>query len=246
MFTKEFRAECLLTFIGLNVVTLIFASIAEYFSPKSIFKSSTWKQNEKYWNKRAFQAIKGYVYGIPTFWINAVLGAYWNLYCAQTYYHREEFNVGRFLTQIGIYVVLYDTLFYWQHRMWHIKWPINLYKHIHSWHHQYHPVTCYAAQGNHPLESLVIGAIYFIIGIGMSWIFPFDPLSHQIPAVMLAWWGIIVHDGTFFPVHMVHHDKVHYNFAFGYLKFWDVLCDTYQAPSGRKDIDLQATSIKMQ
>lgn len=246
MFRNKFASEFLNAFVGLNVVTLVFGSIVECFNPNSIFKPATRKQNEKYWNKRVIEAIKGFVYSMPTFIIGSVTTAIWEVHYAEIYYEPKEFelNVGQFLIQMVIYFILLDFLGYWQHRLFHIRAPINLYKHIHSYHHQFHPITSYANSAEHPIEALLIPSLHFVVAIIASWIFPFDPTTHQIAGLLVMLFGLVVHDGTFCEYHKTHHDTVHFNFANGYSQFWDVLCNTYKDSSERLSSVYRIKQIK--
>lgn len=238
MFTDHFLTECITTFVILNVCNLVIPTIVECFHEKSIFKTRARKQNEGYWKRRVREAVKAYVYSVPAHLVMSVVNPIWDLYYAELYCTHANFHLGRSLVLFAIYLILFDALIYWMHRFFHIRSPIDLYKRIHSFHHQFHPVTAYAADAAHPVESLIFGSSHFIIAMCMSWIFPFDRVSHQIPAIILLVWGIIVHDETFLKYHTTHHDTVNYNFG-QYWRFWDVICNTYKAPSEKQSSSLQ-------
>ena len=211
MFTSEFSAECINNFIALNVVSLVLGTVVECLNPRSIFKPTTRALNKKYWSKRVQEAVKGYVYSMPTFTVGALLTAIWDTHYAEMYCHHAEFDFGRFLLLMILYAILIDSLFYWYHRISHIRTPINLYKHIHQYHHQFNPVTSYSTSATHPIEGMVAISLHFIIAVICSCIFPFDPMSHQIAGFLLTVFNLISHDGTFAADHMTHHDTVNFN-----------------------------------
>lgn len=238
--------EFLQTFIVTNIVTIVLGSIAECCNEKSIFKPATRRQNEKYWRKRVHQAIKAYVYSMLTSLMSSVMQAIWAGNYAEIYCTHPHFHFGRFLIGVIFYFILMDFLFYWEHRLLHVRSPIDVYKHIHLFHHRFNPVTSYAYQAGHPVEWGVLNSNHFIIGFMMFWIFPFDVHSHQLAGLLEMVWSIFTHDGTFLADHMTHHDTVTKNFGMGYLKFWDVLCNTYRGYGERKAGVMKATRIKLQ
>lgn len=234
MSANLFLVEFFKQFIVFNAAAIVIGSIAECFNAKSIFKPATRKQNKQYWEKRVREAIKGYLYSIPAFVVEAASNAKWDMDYEKIYCSHPEFHFGRFVILMIIYSIMYDSLLYWYHRLLHIRTPIDLYKHIHSFHHQFNPVTSYANHAFHPIDALLLLVPHYAIGITMSWIFPFDVLSHRIPGLFFLIYGFIVHDGTFWPDHKTHHETVNFNFASGYSRFWDVLCNTYKSPSEKR------------
>lgn len=226
-------------FIVLNVVTIVIATIVECLSEKSIFKPTTRKQNGTYWNKRVSQIIKSYVYSMPTFVVGAVYAAVWDMEYAEVYCHHPEFHLGRFVIHIAIYLFVVDTVNYWYHRMYHIRTPIDLYQLVHWYHHQFNPLTSYATFAIHPIFALGATLPHYLVAVGMSLIFPFDLVSHQIAGFMVLVFRIISHDGT-------HHDTANYNFAVGYWTFWDKVGNTYNDSSERRASALRANRIRMQ
>lgn len=182
---------------------------------------------------------------MPTFVVGGTFSAIWDLHYAEIYCTHSGFHIGRFIVQMMIHTVVIDTLFYWYHRISHIRTPFDVYKHVHSYHHQFNPVTSYAASAQHPIEAVVVTVIHFSDAILFSRIFPLDPMSHQIAGLATLLYGLISHDGTFGADHKTHHNTVNYNYAGGWWKFWDVTCNTYKAPSKRKSYILAAKKKKM-
>ena len=233
LFTKELWNTSILHFIALNVTTLVFGTIVECFNERSIFKPATRKNNEKYWKRRVNEAIKAYVYSIYTFVVSALFGALWDLHYGDIFYGDTEFHFGRFLILTVIYWIMFDAYLYWYHRLLHIRTPINLYKHIHLYHHQFKIVTSYASGANHPIESVIAASNHFVPGNVMAWIFPFDALSHQNAGFLMVLYALVLHDEDWGAVHIYHHHYVNFNFG-AWSVFWDKMCNTYKNPAGRK------------
>ncbi|XP_072984185.1 very-long-chain aldehyde decarbonylase GL1-8-like isoform X1 [Typha latifolia] len=63
------------------------------------------------------------------------------------------------LSQIVLYFILEDFVFYWGHRLLHTK---LLYKHIHSVHHEYATPFGLTSEYAHPAEILFLGFATFI------------------------------------------------------------------------------------
>ena len=243
MSSEAFLAIFASTLVSINVATFVISTIVECCNKQSIFKASTRKQNEKYWRERIRASIKGFVHSVPNFVLSSIFTAIWELKHPDIY-HSGGFQIARFPLQIAIYLFLFDTGFYWQHRLFHIRSPINLYKHVHHYHHDYDPVTSYANQALHPVEAFVSNFLHFSIAISVAWIFPFDLRTHQISGVLTLIYGIFAHDGTFCVHHMIHHDTVIKNFG-PLWNFWDVLCNTHKVRSKRQSDALQAKKKKV-
>ena len=243
----EFGTEFIQNFIGVIVATILVGSSAEYFNEKSIFKRSTRKQNGHYWTQRVREIIKTFLHSMPTFLISAIYSALWNLHYAQLYCGHSAFHFGWFQIQMMIYFILFDSVLYWQHRLFHIRAPIDLYEHIHSYHHQFDPITSFASQAMHPIEACIVVSHHFSVAVMMSWIFPLDLLSHQMLGGIGLLWGFFSHDGTFSQFHKTHHETKNSNFALGlFTTFWDRICNTYTDSSEMKANMLQSKRIKIQ
>jgi len=129
--------------------------------------------------------------------------------------------------------VVEDTWHYWLHRALHDK---RIYKHIHKIHHHFQAPFGMIAEYAHPLETLILGAGFFI-GIATF-------CTHFV--LLWAWVTvrlfetIDVHTGYDIPYmnpfHLIPfyggakaHDFHHYNFTGNYsstFTWWDKLCGT--------------------
>ena len=245
MLNTEFYAACFQNFIGANVISIVLYTIIELFNENSIFKRVEREENPKRWSKRVSEAIKGYKCSMASLVISSVYGALWDLNLEKVFCQHPGLNLGRLLMQIVVYFTMVDCLAYWQHRLFHIRAPINLYKHVHSYHHQFNPVTSYASVAQHPFEAFVSGTFHYFVGIIMSWFLPFDPVGHRIAGFLMLLCVTMTHDGTFCADHLTHHHTVNYNFALGYWRFWDTICGTYKDSSERKSNVLRAKRIKL-
>lgn len=136
---------------------------------------------------------------------------------------------------IGMFLVsifLYDTWFYWGHRLMHTR---KLYKH-HFWHHRSVAPTVWSNYSDTLADAFAMQSYYLIAPI----LLPIPPLvlvAHRL-------WdhvnGQIGHSGfeyfadssTRFPSPMVcvtfhdqHHEHFKYNYA-NFFSFWDRVCGT--------------------
>eukprot|EP00051_Salpingoeca_urceolata_P007301 m.96482 g.96482 ORF g.96482 m.96482 type:complete len:282 (+) comp15192_c1_seq3:2261-3106(+) len=62
---------------------------------------------------------------------------------------------------VAIWWLLFDTYFYWSHRLMHHK---SLYQHIHKQHHRFYVPTGFAATYAHPVEEIFVNLASTIIG----------------------------------------------------------------------------------
>ncbi|RMF41229.1 MAG: fatty acid hydroxylase family protein [Alphaproteobacteria bacterium] len=147
------------------------------------------------------------------------------------------------ISGIGMFaltLLLYDTWFYWGHRLMHVR---ALYKH-HFWHHRSVAPTVWSNYSDTLIDAFAMQSFYLVM-----------PLILPIPPVVLVaarLWdhvnGQIGHSGfeyfadrtTRFPSPMVcvtfhdqHHEHFNYNFA-NYFSLWDRICGTLDPDYDRK------------
>jgi len=125
-------------------------------------------------------------------------------------------------------MLVFDTWFYWMHRLIHAKF---LYKRIHKWHHQAVTPTIWSNNSDTLLDTLFLQS-YFMVAIFILPI-PFPVLIlHKVFDQVT---GMIGHSGyEYFPgkasqypspligvtFHDQHHQHVAYNYA-THFSFWD-------------------------
>ncbi len=139
------------------------------------------------------------------------------------------------LSGIGMFalsIVLFDTWFYWGHRLMHTR---ALYKY-HIWHHRSVAPTVWSNYSDTLIDAFAMQSFYLVA-----------PLILPIPAVVLVLHRICDHfngqighsgfeyfaDGTTrFPSPLVcvsfhdqHHEHFRYNYA-NFFSFWDRVCGT--------------------
>lgn len=142
-------------------------------------------------------------------------------------------SFSQMLATLCLWHALFDTWFYWAHRLFHTKW---LYKRFHKQHHRFTTPVGIAAVYAHPVEDIVVN-------IGSTFVGPLVFPSHFI--VWLLYMGMRFHEtidshsGYDFPWspwralgklhggarrHDWHHS--HQVGNFGGFWFWDWLCGT--------------------
>jgi lathosterol oxidase len=144
-------------------------------------------------------------------------------------------------------MLLFDTWFYWMHRLIHTR---SLYKRIHKWHHQAVTPTIWSNNSDTFLDTLFLQS-YFTIAVFLLPI-PFPVLIvHKIFDQVT---GMIGHSGyEYFPgkasrypspligvtFHDQHHQHVAYNYA-THFSFWDRVMKTVH-PNYDQTIDTFTT-----
>eukprot|EP01116_Phalansterium_solitarium_P007451 TRINITY_DN20125_c0_g1_i1.p1 TRINITY_DN20125_c0_g1~~TRINITY_DN20125_c0_g1_i1.p1 ORF type:complete len:275 (-),score=47.55 TRINITY_DN20125_c0_g1_i1:88-912(-) len=134
--------------------------------------------------------------------------------------------------QIVVYLLAYDTLFFWLHRLLHHR---AIYKHIHKKHHAFKTTISISTAYAHPLEDLSSSAVPILV-------VPLLLGCH--PYVLMAWLTIITAESVdahcgyqlwFSPFSCIpfragakFHDYHHsHNVGnYGMFWFWDRLCGT--------------------
>lgn len=144
-------------------------------------------------------------------------------------------------------MLVFDTWFYWMHRLIHSK---SLYKRIHKWHHQAVTPTIWSNNSDTFLDTLFLQS-YFMVAVFVLPI-PIPVLiAHKIFDQVT---GMIGHSGyEYFPgkgsrhpspfigvtFHDQHHQHVAYNYA-THFSFWDRIMKTVY-PDYDRTIDGFAT-----
>lgn len=142
--------------------------------------------------------------------------------------------------EFALFFVLFDTWFYWNHRLMHIE-PI--YTIVHRWHHLSLTPTIVSTLNVNPLESLINGgflpsyvAIAYLIGM------PIHEASAPWMGGATFFIGLWIHCGfEFLPrwwnqtwatkwfitatFHDQHHQYFRYNYG-GFTTMWDRICGT--------------------
>ena len=139
-----------------------------------------------------------------------------------------------FFLQIMYMMIVFDTLFYWSHRLFHTSW---LYKKFHKQHHEYQVTVSIATSYNHPFDFIITNVAPSLISlIALRKI-------HIITAYLLSFYAnalaVSLHSGydipwfpwSIFPFglsidfHDFHHSANVGNFGL-FSTFWDSLCGT--------------------
>ena len=139
------------------------------------------------------------------------------------------------LLEFAVYFVLFDTWFYWFHRLMH-KEPI--YRLVHKWHHYSTAPTLLTTISVSPLESLINGGFLplFTAAVtlhkeSMMFIGPTAALMgfylHSGYEFLPRWWNKSWATKWFITAtfHDQHHKYFSYNYG-GYTTLWDRLCGT--------------------
>lgn len=137
--------------------------------------------------------------------------------------------------EYALYFVLFDTYFYWLHRLMH-KEPI--YTWVHKLHHRSTSPNLLTTISVSPLESLINGgfvplflAAFTVHGETMALIGPTNVIMglyvHSGYEFLPRWWNRTWATKWFITTtfHDQHHKYFNYNFG-GYLQVWDYLCGT--------------------
>ncbi len=141
------------------------------------------------------------------------------------YYDEHEYNIVEFLKNLFSYMFIYDTWFYWTHRLIHLRKPINFWKHIHLIHHQFiEDCTAFAQDAVHWIEAIIQGPIGHAL---ISFLVPMHPIAGQIFGFSTSVYAIAAHDGRSLDLndHIKHHDYECVNYGL-YWGFWDYICGT--------------------
>jgi Delta7-sterol 5-desaturase len=149
-------------------------------------------------------------------------------------------------------MLIFDTWFYWGHRLIHTK---TLYRRIHAWHHRSITPTVWSNNSDTLLDDLILQSYFF-----------FAPFFFPIPgAILIAHkiydqiTGMIGHSGyeysagplSRFPFlllgvtfHDQHHESFRYNYA-THFSFWDRAMRTIHPDYDQKIQDFEKLSANL-
>jgi Delta7-sterol 5-desaturase len=151
------------------------------------------------------------------------------------YFSIETYGWFYLVASSVIFILAYDTYFYWLHRFMHLKKVFPL---VHRLHHLSHTPSPWAILAFNPLEAILEFLIYPLVIL----LIPLHPLAvlifvfHNIVLNTLGHVGYEIVPRSFFknPVlgigltvthHDMHHRKVRYNFGI-YFNIWDRIMGT--------------------
>ena len=137
------------------------------------------------------------------------------------YYETHPYTFNEFLKNLFIYMFVFDTWFYWTHRLLHLPW---FWKRVHYLHHQFSEPTAFAQDAVHPFEAIIQGPLgHFLPAL----IYPMHPVAITLFGFLTSNYALLAHDGRTLDLndHVKHHHYHHCNFAL-YWGLWDYICDT--------------------
>jgi Delta7-sterol 5-desaturase len=147
-------------------------------------------------------------------------------------FHPKRMTVPGALLSFAASMVLYDTWFYWLHRLIHHK---RLYRHVHRWHHMTTAPVVWSNNSDTLLDNCFLQS-YWLIAHFILPISPIVLLAHKIYDQITGAIGHSGHEygGRFFTppsplASVTHHDRHHQHFRCNYathFTLWDWLMGT--------------------
>jgi len=178
---------------------------------------------------------KQIAHSLPALFVGCVASVFWTTFLDplspyDNYYVENSYSVSLAVQNLVIFFILYDTVFYWSHRILHIQDPINLYKIFHKAHHYTH-MTSWAATATHPFEI-----VCNVFGLHFTKFFTPIPYGMHVALIIFTTFsGVIAHDEKLDIFdHYLHHEKHNCNFS-GYLPIWDWLMGTRDVDINKKN-----------
>ena len=225
-----------LTTIILHLITNnIYASKYPYFEQyRTMQEPWPWEVDEiaykQHYRKMMTNTIKGSLFIFP---LLSSLTIYFNLieYIADPELYPSSYEI---FMSIMYMAVIFDTLYYWAHRLFHTSW---LYKKFHKLHHEYKVTVSIAAQYNHPVDVIITSVIpsliarillgrMHVITVYMSTFFniSFGHFNHCGYSVPWYPWGAFPF-GIDSEYHDFHHSANIGNYS-TFSTYWDTVCGT--------------------
>ena len=154
---------------------------------------------------------------------------------SKMYFNIQDYGWTYFLVSTILFIVLYDTYFYWLHRFMHLK---KVFPVVHRVHHMSSAPTPWASLAFHPLETILEFMIYPLA----IFLFPLHPVCILVFVI----YNIILNTGghmgfemtptrflhhPFFKFgltvthHEMHHRNVKHNYGV-YFNIWDRIMGT--------------------
>eukprot|EP00004_Rigifila_ramosa_P008116 TRINITY_DN1929_c0_g1_i2.p1 TRINITY_DN1929_c0_g1~~TRINITY_DN1929_c0_g1_i2.p1 ORF type:complete len:273 (-),score=43.58 TRINITY_DN1929_c0_g1_i2:45-839(-) len=130
------------------------------------------------------------------------------------YYDTNPYTISDFLLSLFVYMFVFDTWFYWTHRMLHGRW---FWKHVHYYHHSFTDPSGFSQDAMHPFETWLQMQGHVI----PTFFMPVHPLAHSWFGFLTGVFAICAHDGRAMDLngHMLHHQYKSCNFGL-YWGFW--------------------------
>lgn len=236
-----------LAFLWLYLKIFLLVLLGYYFIPAGSVYFLFFVINRRKWKKRRIQerypdttSIRREIsWSMITVAITSLLATILIL-CIQMGKTKMYFNINDhgwlyFVISTVLFIVLYDTYYYWLHRFMHLK---KVFPYVHRVHHLSHTPSPWAILAFNPIESMMEFMIYPIA----IFLFPLHPFAVIIFALYNVAINTLGHTGTEFiprssfhqPIfkwgltvthHEMHHLRVQYNFGI-YFNFWDRIMGT--------------------
>ena len=211
---KSYFFYTALVLIAYVSVYFIVGSALEYSNPTP--KTEERVASTKKQMMMGFQALL-YVVSFTTLWLWKVdpLTHYYG------YYETTPYSFKSFFLNLFIYLFVFDTWFYWTHRLLHLKFFWNQVHHVH---HQFLEPTAFAQDAVHWFEGILQGPMGHVL---TTLVYPMHPIAVNAFGFLTSIYALLAHDGRILDLndHMKHHHYKSCNFGL-YWGFWDYLFDT--------------------
>lgn len=150
------------------------------------------------------------------------------------YFDIKQYGIVYFLFSILLLTIFSDFIFYWVHRIMHIK---ILYKYIHEVHHRSKSPNAFSGFSFHTLEAFSIGLFCFYVP---ALLIPWHPISFSIYSIFCIFWISFIHSGLEIkkgnPLYFImntsidhnnHHQFIYCNYSL-YYSIWDRIFKTHR------------------
>ncbi len=161
-------------------------------------------------------------------------------YLPDGYYDNPvAYGVGYLLLSTVAYVLMFDMINYWCHRLLHVPW---FYKHFHSLHHSYRPVMSMSWASISVVDTLIISLLPIWVPIGILNLVGYGIWRGMFYIAMTiimiqslyfhSIWGHVIPEKWRYLAlvdnrdHLKHHIYHRCNYA-NVFKFWDWIMNTY-------------------